>query len=95
MKKEYVASPATLCGAERFIYSDGKAKGVEAVRMYNGRLDLTVILDRGMDIFRLFYKGTPISYISKNGLVSPKLAETGGYNLQMAFSTGYLAGSDF
>ncbi|MDU2663945.1 MAG: NAD(P)/FAD-dependent oxidoreductase, partial [Clostridium perfringens] len=22
-------------------------------------------------------------------------AETGGYNLQMAFSTGYLAGSDF
>ena len=22
-------------------------------------------------------------------------AETGGYNLQMAFSTGYLAGSDY
>ena len=22
-------------------------------------------------------------------------AETGGYNLQMAFSTGYLAGTDF
>ena len=90
MKKEYIASPSTLCGAERFIYSDGKAKGVEAVRMYNGKLDLTVILDRGMDIFKLFYRGTPISYVSKNGLVSPKLAETGGYSFLNSFDAGFL-----
>lgn len=90
MKKEYVATPSTLCGAERFIYSDGKARGVEAVRMYNGKIDLTVILDRGMDIFKLFYKGTPISYISKNGLVSPKLCETAAYTFLNSFDAGFV-----
>ena len=90
MKKEYVASPSTLCGAERFIYSDGKAQGVEAVRMYNGKLDITVVLDRGMDIYKLFYKGTPISYTSKNDLVSPKLAETKAYGFLNSFDAGFL-----
>ena len=60
MKKEYVADLSALCGAERFTFSEGKAKGIDAVRLYNGKLDLTVILDRCMDIFRLFYRGIRI-----------------------------------
>ena len=63
MKKEYVADLSALCGAERFTFSEGKAKGIDAVRLYNGKLDLTVILDRCMDIFRLFYRGISVSYI--------------------------------
>lgn len=90
MKKQYVADPSTLCGAERITFSDGKAKGVEAVRMYNGKLDITVVLDRAMDIFRLFYKGTPISYISKNGLVSPRLCETAPYSFLNSFDAGFM-----
>lgn len=90
MKKEYVADASALCGAERFTFTEGKAKGVDAVRLYNGKLDLTVILDRCMDIFRLFYKGTPVSYVSKNGLVSPRLAETGAYSFLNSFDAGFM-----
>ena len=90
MKKEYVSHPSVLCGAERFTYSQGKAKGVEAVRMYNGKLELTVLLDRCMDIYRLSWKGMNVSYISKNGIVSPRLTETGAYNFLESFGGGFL-----
>ena len=90
MKREYVADPSTLCGAERFTFTEGKAKGVDAVRLYNGKLDLTVVLDRCMDIFRLFYKGMPVSYVSKNSLVSPRLAETGAYGFLNSFGAGFM-----
>lgn len=90
MKTQYVADPSSLCGAERFTFSEGKAKGVDAVRLYNGKLDLTVLLDRCMDIFRLFYKGVPVSYISKNGLVSPRLTETAPYGFLNSFDAGFM-----
>ena len=90
MKKEYVADPSTLCGIERFSYTEGKAKDVAAIRMFNGKLDLTVLPDRAMDIFRLFYRGTPVSYVSKNGLVSPRLCETGAYGFLNSFDAGFL-----
>lgn len=90
MKREYVASPSSLCGAERFTLTEGKGKGVDMVRLYNGKLDLTVALDRCMDIFRLFYRGTPVGYISKNGMVSPRLAETRQFPFSSSFGAGFL-----
>lgn len=47
MKKEYVADLSALCGAERFTFSEGKAKGIDAVRLYNGKLDLKTSKHRG------------------------------------------------
>ncbi len=90
MKKEYVADLSALCGAERFTFSEGKAKGIDAVRLYNGKLDLTVILDRCMDIFRLFYRGISVSYISKNGLVSPHLTGSEAYPFFSSFDAGFM-----
>lgn len=90
MKRDYVADPSSLCGAERFVLSEGQGKGVEMVRMFNGRLDLTVALDRCMDIYRLFYRGTPVAYLSQNGMVSPRLAETGAYRFTNSFPAGFL-----
>lgn len=90
MNKEYVASPASLCGTERSTLSEGKGKGVEIMRVYNGKLDLTLSLDRGMDIFRLFYRGRPVGYVSKNGMVSPRLAENRAYPFASSFPAGFL-----
>lgn len=90
MNKGYVADLSTLCGAERITFSEGKGKGVDAIRMYNGKIDATILLDRCMDVFRLFYKGKSVSYISKNGLVSPRLTETNAYNFLNSFGAGFL-----
>ncbi len=90
MNKEYVSNPSTLCGAEKIIFADGKAKGVEAYRMYNGKLDAIVIADRAMDIYKLQYKGTPISFVSKNGLVSPNIAGSESCGFLNSFDAGFL-----
>ncbi len=79
-----------LCGAERLQYMDGKAKGIDVLHVYNGKLDFYVLLDRAMDIFRLSYLGMPISYISKNGLVNPHLTLTGSYDFLSSFDGGFL-----
>lgn len=90
MNREYVSDPSVICGAERFVFSEGTAKGVEAVRLYNGKLDLTVLVDRCMDIYRLSYQGKNISFLSKNGVVSPRLGETGAYAFANCFGGGFV-----
>lgn len=90
MKREYVSDLSALCGAERIVFTEGKAKGVCGIRVYNGVLDFTVVPDRCMDIFRLFYRGTPVGFVTGNGLVSPMLAETKKYPFARSFGGGFL-----
>ena len=61
-----------LCGLKRYVFSDGKAAGVEAVDVETGGgLSFTVLPGRGMDISALKYRGIPISYLSKAGVTAP------------------------
>lgn len=58
-----------IAGAQPFVYTDGRAKGLEAIEIRNGSgLRLVVLPGRGMDIAYAEYKGVPFSYISKAGL---------------------------
>ena len=67
-----IGDMSQLAGAVPFTYSDGKAKGTAAVEVKNGSgLRLVILPDRGMDIAYAEWRGTPISYISKTGIVSP------------------------
>lgn len=60
-----------LCGLKRYVFSDGRASGTEAVDVETGGgLRFTVLPGRGMDISELRYKGVPISYITKAGVAS-------------------------
>ena len=36
----YVTDLKKLCGADQLVYTDGKAKGMTVIRMYNGCLNL-------------------------------------------------------
>lgn len=59
-----------VAGAQWFEYKSGMAKGASGIRIRNGLgLDLTLLPDNGLDIFELYFKGTPLSWISKNGVV--------------------------
>lgn len=61
-----------LAGIRRFTFSEGRAKGVEAVEVNNGNgLNFTVLLDRNMDIAWCSYKGVNLSYITSNSVISP------------------------
>lgn len=62
-----------VAGYKRYIFSEGKAKGVEAVDINNGNgLKFTVLLDRNMDIAFADFRGVNFSYITKNGIVAPQ-----------------------
>lgn len=88
--REYVGDMSTLCGAERLIVAEGKGKGTELIRVYNGKLDFYLNVDRGLDIYRLSYMGENVSYITKNGLVSPALVGTEGMGFREGFDGGFL-----
>ncbi|MBR3865915.1 MAG: DUF4432 family protein, partial [Clostridia bacterium] len=60
-------------GITPFTYTDGKADGVSAYRVKTGSgLEFTVLRDRALDIFEASYKGTNLSFVTRNGLVSSK-----------------------
>jgi hypothetical protein len=52
--------------------------------------DFTVLPDRGMDIAQCNYRGVPIAFVSKTGLVSPYLFEHGGTGFLRSFTAGLL-----
>jgi len=59
-----------ISGIRRFIYADGKAKGMSAIEMYNASgLRATIIQDEGLNIHDFSYKGINFAFHSKNGLV--------------------------
>lgn len=60
-----------ICNIKEYTLTSGLAKGVRCIDLESGAgLQFTVVLDRAMDIAWCRYKGIPISYISKCGIVS-------------------------
>jgi hypothetical protein len=75
LKKQEVLSRigniSQLAGAQRMVITEGKGKDLSIIRVRNGRgLDITILPDRALDIFDAFYRGTPLAWISSNGLVN-------------------------
>lgn len=61
-----------IAGAVRYTYGDGKAKGTDAIEVKTGGgLRFVILPDKGMNIAYTELNGTPFSYISKTGIVSP------------------------
>ena len=78
-------------GTRHYIFADGKSKGVEAVEIRTGAgLQFTVLPGRGMDIAWMEYRGVPLNYMSKTGIVSPAYYESTGMNWLHNFFAGML-----
>ena len=71
-KKGYLCHPAQLYSLRRVNISEGKAKGVNIIEVCTADgLSVDILPDAGLDIGQARYKGTNISFISKNGYDSP------------------------
>lgn len=76
-------------GITPFTYSDGKADGVSAYRVKTGSgLEFTVLRDRALDVFEATYKGTNLSFVTRNGLVSSKYFYSSSRNFSPVMSGG-------
>jgi hypothetical protein len=80
-----------VAGIEPFVFDDGPARGVRAFRFRTGGgLSFDVLPDRGMDLGFAEYKGTPLAWLSPNGIVAPAFHESEGEGWLNSFPGGLL-----
>ena len=71
-KTGYICHPQQLCTVRRMTVAEGKAKGMEIIEICTaGGLQLDILPDTGLDIGQDRYKGSNMTFISKNGYDSP------------------------
>ena len=68
----YLGNKDQIVGVRRVALEEGNAKGCAVLEVRSGAgLAFDVLVDTGMDIGMLSYRGVNISYLSKNGYDSP------------------------
>ena len=80
-----------LGGVKYYEYSDGTSRGLRAfdIRSPEG-LDMTVLIDRGMDISDLRFKGIPFTWKSHTGETTASFYESSGVEWLRTFYGGLL-----
>lgn len=96
IKKEtilrHTGDPSQICDARESVMTSGKADGVRIIEVKTGSgLSFTVVPSRSLDIAWADYKGTPISYISKTGMVAPAYFEKDGFSYLRSFYCGLMS----
>ena len=80
-----------VAGIEPFVFDDGPARGVRAFRFRTGSgLSFDVVPDRGMDLSVAEHGGTPLAWLSPNGVVAPSFYEPTGEGWLRSFPGGLL-----
>lgn len=82
---------AQLMGAQQYRLQGGMADNTSVIRVRNGLgLDFTITPDRGLDIYEVYFKGTPLAWISRNGLVNSRYYQPAGLAWLRSFPGGML-----
>ncbi|MCD6404824.1 MAG: DUF4432 family protein [Planctomycetes bacterium] len=85
----FVGRMEQVAGIERLVLEEGRAKGVRCARIHTGSgLDMTVTLDRAMDIPLAMYNGAPLNWLSQAGIVAPEFYEAAKKGWDRSFSGG-------
>lgn len=66
-----IGSAAQVCSAVRSQVTDGRANGLRLIHVSNGKLHFVLSESNALDILQLWYEGTNVGFLSKNGLYAP------------------------
>lgn len=87
----YLGCTDQLYSVKKIISDEGKSKGTSSYQVKTaGGLSYSVLADSGFDLGELSYRGIPISYLTKNGFVSPSLAESYDDSFSFYFPAGMM-----
>lgn len=89
--RRYVGSLSQVIRVDRFVESEGMARGSRLVRIANGCLEADLLPDRALDIGQLTSGGVPIAWVSPTGRVGGERYEPTGDNWLRTFGGGLLA----
>lgn len=71
-QSSYLCHPAQRCTLRRVEVLQGMARGMEIIEVATaGGLQIDLLPDTGLDIGQVRYKGVNMTFLSKNGYVSP------------------------
>ena len=71
-KSGYLCHPQQMYTLRRVTVGEGKAKGTDIIEVCTaGGLQVDILPDAGLDIGQVRYRGTNVTFISKNGYDSP------------------------
>ena len=94
MKKEellkLVGSVSQIGGIKDYTFNDGRAKGVRAIEINTGKISITILPDRCMDVANATFLGTPLGWISKTGITAPSYYEKDGFGWLRGFYGGLI-----
>lgn len=80
-----------VAGVRDICFTSGRARGLGAYEIKNGRLFLRVLKDRNLDIEELSYGGTGFNFLAKTGLLAPGAADVStGAGAQRSIMGGFL-----
>ncbi|MDR0583088.1 MAG: aldose 1-epimerase family protein [Treponema sp.] len=80
-----------LAGIRRLTYTSGRRDSIRAYEVYNAAgLHFNIMESRCLDIFNIWYKGTPLSFVSKPGMVAASYADLHGINFLRSAGAGIM-----
>ncbi len=87
-----VGSLSQLGGVTRFEYVDGKAKGVNALRVRTAAgLEFSILPEKGMDIVEASYRGQCLGWHSPVGIVHPAYYDARDFQWLKSFPGGLIS----
>lgn len=87
---KYTGNPSQVFYAQRMKLMEGRADGEDVIEVFNGRLLFWVMPGRCMDIGRMFFDGTNLSFLSKAGYTNAAYYDAAGMGGLDTFSPGFL-----
>jgi hypothetical protein len=89
--KMHIGDISQVMGIKRYKYTDGRAKGINAIEVKNGiGITFNVLEDRSLDICNFEYEGIPFGHICKSGIAAPWYYEPSGDGWLRTFNAGLL-----
>lgn len=88
---KYVGNSQQLFSFKQYRLEGGKAQGVLGADISNGNgLDVTILPDRGMDIYQVRLNGKNLNYITPTGICAPQFYDTHGDEFLRNYFAGFL-----
>lgn len=84
----YIGSMQQLAYVRPVVYQEGRARGLRAIELENGRLHLEIMADKCLDIASLRLDGQNLSFLAKNGLQGLASYDTNGMEAQRSIMGG-------
>lgn len=90
-RKAYIGDISQLISVRTARLCGGRAEGTLMTQVNNGSgLDVTVLPDRGMDLYQIRFDGHSMNYLSPAGIVSPAFYNDVGAGFLRNFFAGFL-----